>query len=283
MPPPTFGLLLAEVGAQLPALSNRGFCQAAWALARLSPTLPPPPGAGAAADAVGARALPRAAPPPPAFVERFWQQAHLRSGRLAPGESTLLLWAVARLGLDAPPRWLAAELAQAQRALPTYRPDQLSNTLIALARMQRAPPAAWLAAFEAAAPLQAFTLQQLVDVAWALAALGAAPSITWQHAAVTELRAACAEGCGAREPLSAAEVGGLLAEAGLLGALGAAVAAQDTAEQQQRGDGGGAYGAAAAAALAARLERGSTSVRGGAAAADGCPLVFGFDLPLGAA
>jgi len=120
-------------------MSNAEFCKSIHALAKLTPARRPQP--------------------PAAFVDRFWQQAHLRAGRLAPGESTLLLWAVARLGLDAPPRWLAAVLAQAQRALSHYRPDQLVNTIVSLARMGRAPARAWMESFEEAARMEEFGMQ----------------------------------------------------------------------------------------------------------------------------
>jgi hypothetical protein len=231
-------------------MANAEFCKSIHALAKLADTSPRPR-------------------PPPAFVDRFWQQAHLRSGRLAPGESTLLLWAVARMGMEAPPRWLASELAQAQRALPHYKPDQLVNTIVSLARMGRAPAAAWMGAFEAAARMEEFGMQEIVNVLWALRQLGYSPSLAWQHACVTALRAACAEACAQEEPLGAEQVGGLLEEAGLLGVLAEAVAAQHAQDLAVAGGGctgGGARGAAG----------------GGASGNDNCPIDFGFELPLGA-
>jgi hypothetical protein len=270
------------------SMSNKEWVQATWALAKLSP-----PGTAA----------------PAGFVERFWVQAHLRSGRLAPGEATLLLWAVGRLGLDAPPRWLAGQLAAAQRALPSYRPDQLAATVVSLARMGRAPPPAWMGAFEAAARLEEFGLQvgpaarrrrgpmppprrrpppaprpvlaplltaapcplplqttpsppppqELVNVLWAFSALRYTPSLPWQHACVSALRAACAGACGEGAPFAAEAVGALLEEAGLLPVLSEAVAAQ----------------------VAADAELGPAAAGGGPGAE--CPLSFGFELPLGAA
>jgi hypothetical protein len=131
-------LLYDEAAAQIASMSNKEWVQSTWALAKLSPP--------------SSRA-------PPGFIERFWQQAHLRSGRLAPSEATLLLWAVGRLGLDPPPRWLAGQLAAAQRALGSYRPDQLVATMVSLGRIGRAPPPDWMAAFERAARLEEFGLQ----------------------------------------------------------------------------------------------------------------------------
>jgi hypothetical protein len=86
----------------------------------------------------------------------------MRSGRLAPGEVTLLLLAAARLGLgDAPPSWLARELtaAAAAGALAGARPEKLAALLGALARLGRAPPSTWLDAFWAVAAPDAFSLQ----------------------------------------------------------------------------------------------------------------------------
>lgn len=244
---PASSLLVYEATAQMPAMTNKEFSQSIWALAKLLTT--PAPGTAPAP----AR---RPAPPPAPFVERLWQQAHLRSGRLAPGESTLLLWAVSRLGLDPPPRWLAGELAAEQRALPSYRADQLSNTVVALARMGRAPPAAWMAAFESSseARLGEFGLQEIVNVLWAFTAFGHTPSLPWQHACVLSMRAACGDACGQAQPFAADAVGALLEEAGLLGALAIAVAAQ-AAE-----GGGEAEGAS-----------------------ESCPLSLGFELPTGCA
>ncbi|GBF91059.1 hypothetical protein Rsub_03915 [Raphidocelis subcapitata] len=231
VPPSTAAELALEFAAQMRAMSNREWVQSAWALAKLGARLSP-----ASADA-------------------FWQQAHLRT--LAPGESTLVLWAVARLGLDPPPRWLAAQLARVEGSLPGLRPDQHAATLVALARMGRAPPRGWVAAFEAATRLEEFKLQELVNMLWAFNALRHAPSLPWQHACVTALRAACADACGQSAPLGADAVAGLLEEAGLLPVLSEAVAAQSASEAS--GDEGDDDG------------EGS------------CPLSFAFELPLGAA
>jgi len=60
-----------------------------------------------------------------------------------------------------PPRWLAGELEASRPALTRYRPDQLTNTAVALARLGRVPPSGWLEAFEGAtsSKMSAFTLQ----------------------------------------------------------------------------------------------------------------------------
>jgi hypothetical protein len=58
-----------------------------------------------------------------------------------------------------PPRWLAGELAAAQKSLGSYRPEELVGTLVSLARMGRSPGAGWMAALEEATRLEEFTLQ----------------------------------------------------------------------------------------------------------------------------
>ncbi|KAI8465950.1 MAG: hypothetical protein J3K34DRAFT_486209 [Monoraphidium minutum] len=241
-PPPAAAALLGlEAAAQMPGMSNKEFTQAAWALAKLPP---------------GGRGGP---PPPRALVERLWQQAEARGPGLSAAESGLLLFAAARLGLEPPPRWLSSALAAARAALPGLRPEQLVSTLVSLARLQRAPPAEWMASFEAAAALRAFSLQELVNTLWAMRSLGHAPSLRWQHAAATALRAACGAACGLPGPLGAAAAGDLLEQAGLLPVLAEAIA-QQTATDGCGGDGGGAEGG---------LE---------------CPISLGaFELPLGAA
>jgi hypothetical protein len=136
------GLLMDEAAAQAPAFTNRQLAQSAWALAKLSP--------------------PGAPPPPRAFADRLWHQAHLRAGRLAPGEVTLIIMAAARLGLaDAPPAWLARELSRAAAgsALAGAPPERLAAALGALAQLGRKPPAAWLDAFWVAADPAGFDLQ----------------------------------------------------------------------------------------------------------------------------
>jgi hypothetical protein len=122
----------------MPAMTNKEFAQSAWAIAKIGR-----PGAA----------------PPPSFVDRLWQQAHLRAPALAPAETGLLLFAVSRLGLHAPPQWLADVLVRLRAALPGLRPDQQVNAVVALARMGRGPGPEWLAAFEAATRLGEFTLQ----------------------------------------------------------------------------------------------------------------------------
>lgn len=243
-------LLFGEAAAQMPAMTNKEFANAAWALAKLSPPRPR-----------------RALRPPAAFVERLWQQAHLRSGRLAPGEAARLIHAVGRLGLDAPPRWLAGELAASQRMLQSARPEDVVATLVSLARMGRAPGREWLEAFESAGAggrLAEFSLQELVNTLWALSALRHAPGLPWQRAAAAALRGACGEACGQGGPLGAAAAAALLDEAGLLPVL------KDALDEAAAAEGAGGDGRAGAEG-------------GGGAEGGECPLSFGFELPLGAA
>lgn len=280
-------LLADELTAQMQAMSNKEFTSSIWALAKLAvpgrqPTAPPPSdhihnvananlddwaSLNAGTDATAARAAPAVARgagrtramlfvPHEAFVDRLWQQAHLRSQRLAPGESTRLLWAVGRLGLEAPPHWLRGALAAAQRTMPSYRPDQLADTVVALARMGRAPPVAWLQAFEEVTEerLRGFNLQELVNVLWALNTLGRSPSRPWQDACLDALCIACAEACGqAGGSMAPDAVGAMLSDAGLLPVLEDAVAARPPR--------------AASAAAGPGQE---------------CRLDFAFELPLGA-
>lgn len=64
-----------------------------------------------------------------------------------PQDMSNLLYAFARLGHKPPAAWLAAFLAAAAAQLPLFNEQNASNTIWALAKLSAPPPADWTAAF----------------------------------------------------------------------------------------------------------------------------------------
>ncbi|KAF8061414.1 hypothetical protein HT031_004505 [Scenedesmus sp. PABB004] len=97
------------------------------------------------------------------------QRDQLRHGGAAPQDLANSLWALATLRVAPPPAWLAAFWPAAQAALPTFPLHELASTAWAAAALRVAVPAAWLGAFWAASG------QQLAREARGGAAGGGAP------------------------------------------------------------------------------------------------------------
>jgi hypothetical protein len=93
---------------------------------------------------------------------------------ITPYAFATTLAALAKLGAGARlgGGWLPAALARSVGALGAFRPHELASTAWALARLDRAPPDDWLAAFLAACrrELPGFSGPQLVNVIWCAAA-----------------------------------------------------------------------------------------------------------------
>jgi hypothetical protein len=145
---------LAAAEVQLPRFSERRLCQLAWGAAKLWST------------AQGAEEEEPQAPPPPLPAgERWWgallAEAQDRLPTLRDGRDwSNLLWALARLGVAAPPGWADDALAALTRGdgggngninsstsapvLATMRPRERATVLWALASMGVSPPPGWV-------------------------------------------------------------------------------------------------------------------------------------------
>jgi hypothetical protein len=94
------------------------------------------------------------------------------------------------LGIAPDSHWLALFCAASEEALPDFNPQNLSNTVWALGRLQHAPPPSWAAAFLGAlrTKMGAFSAVQLSDTLYGLSQLGLRP----EQGLLARLLVACA-------------------------------------------------------------------------------------------
>jgi hypothetical protein len=71
-------------------------------------------------------------------------------GGFAPQALALLPWALSELGAAPPAEWTAAYFGAATPALPTWSPGLAASALLGCARLQLAPPPAFMEGFYAA-------------------------------------------------------------------------------------------------------------------------------------
>lgn len=122
----------------------------------------------------------------PTLTEALAQVVGKHRARCSPAQLTTSLWALAKLGWWPEDAWLAGHLAacQALMAAGQLPMQDLSLLLYALAVIGVPPPAPWLDAWQGAvvAALPGAKPQDLSNALWALAALELQPSEACSHA-----------------------------------------------------------------------------------------------------
>eukprot|EP00775_Hariotina_reticulata_P009999 gene9999-10153_t len=134
--------------------------------------------------------------------EFLLSRAQLHSAQLKPQELSNILWALSQLKLVPSSSWLqdvllrqVANKQQWLQSLPQFlaasaaalaesQPQEICNTIWALAKLKVAPSTAWLLAFDQAtlACMDQFTAQGLADVLAAQVYLKLSPSAAWLEA-----------------------------------------------------------------------------------------------------
>jgi hypothetical protein len=154
------------------------------------------PGGGGDEDRTAATALAPAWAPRAAWLAPFAAALLPALPKLDPWGLSLAAWAFGALGYDPGAAWWASFLpsAEALARQGRFAPQQLSNTMWALAKLGLRPggaePAAdglWRTLFAVSEPLLAygaFTPQGIANMAWAAAKAGAAPPAAWVHGLV---------------------------------------------------------------------------------------------------
>ncbi len=111
------------------------------------------------------------------LVEIWLELAEKKISGFKPQELANSLWALAKLGEDLPGSFLRAWSQAATRNISAFNSQELSNSLWAFATLGEKPPASFLSAWTQTATrnISAFNSQDLSNSLWAFATLGEKP------------------------------------------------------------------------------------------------------------
>ncbi|GIL45172.1 hypothetical protein Vafri_2498 [Volvox africanus] len=237
--------LLAAVQWELPSLEANGMCNCLWACARLR-IYPTKMWLSCFFDASYRQlayfkpvdlsqtlwALARLqASPPSAWMASAMNRLQLSASMFSPVEVATTMWSLARLGMrgeQMPGEVLALFFIATDRRLSSFKPQELSSMIWALAHMRRRPDKEWIAEFLKVTYHRLASMNGwcLATLAWSLAELSLLPPPAWVYTYVNAARTLMNAAPAPRSSVGGSD-GGTDAAAAAAGRRPAAAAAAD--------------------------------------------------------